>query len=257
MPHILPLADEIWQRLLAMGEPLTCLAGTLLIDKTQARNSLCLVTRGNVEVTLAQGDRLVLRAPTLIGELSVLSGQKPLADVFAQTDVNMLRVPANAVWAMSQDNATAFRALCEGLASLAFERLQGNYHPLPYLAFIAQAGREDELLAVVAQNRAFLKGQILLTDQKFGQQLSDEHGLQVHRRVHLGPFGGAQELGALVAASRVQALVCFRDPSAASAYAEDMQALLRVCDAMNVPVATNPSTARHLFASLARAQLEN
>lgn len=256
MPHILPLDDDTWQRLLAMGDASTCAAGTQLINKSQRLKSLCLVTRGVVEVVLPDENRLVLRAPTIVGELSALSGQPPMADVFAHTDVNMLQVSTNDLWALAQHDAEGFRTLFEELSALAHQRLQGNYHPRPYVALVAHDGRKDELVAVAAQNRSYLRGQILLSTHNSAGLLAEELELPIHRRVNSGRLGGDQEIGAMVAASRVKAMVFLQDPLAPHAHLADVQALLRLCDVKNVPVATNPSTAHHLFASLAREQVE-
>lgn len=256
MPHILPLDDETWQRLLAMGEASTSAAGNQLIDKTTRLKSLYVVTRGSVEVVLPDESRLILRAPTIVGELSALSGHMPAADVFAHTEVNVLQVATNDLWALAQHDEVAFRALFEQLSALAHQRLQGNYHPRPYIALVAHDGRKDELIAVAAQNRSYLRGQILLSTHNSAALLAGELELPIHRRVNSGLLGGDQEIGALVAASQVKAMVFFQDPLAPHAHLSDVQALLRLCDVKNVPVATNPSTAHLLFASLAREQVE-
>lgn len=256
MPHILPLDDDSWQRLLALGDACTSVAGTQLIDKSQRLKSLYVVTRGAVEVVLPDENRLVLRAPTIVGEIAALSGQTPTADVYAHTDVNMLEISTYDLWAMAQRDAIAFRTLFEELASLAHQRLRGDYHPRPYIALVAHEGRKDELVAVAVQNRSYLRAQILLSTHNSAELLGEALELPIHRRVNSGRFGGDQEIGALVAASRVKALVFFQDPLEPQAHLADLQALLRLCDVKNVPVATNPSTAHHLFASLAREQVE-
>jgi methylglyoxal synthase len=51
----------------------------------------------------------------------------------------------------------------------------------------------------------------------------------------------------------VAAVIFFRDPLSAHPHSADVQALLKICDVCNVPVATNPAGGDLLLLGLARA----
>lgn len=67
-----------------------------------------------------------------------------------------------------------------------------------------------------------------------------------------GPLGGDQQIGAMLVAGHIQALVFLRDPMTPQPHEPDINALVRACDVHNVPCATNLSTANMLLDSLAQ-----
>lgn len=86
-----------------------------------------------------------------------------------------------------------------------------------------------------------------------GKILQEEVGLDI-RRLQSGPYGGDQQIGALVAQDHIDMVIFLRDPLTAQPHEPDITALLRVCDVHNVPLATNEATAAVLL--LAFDQLE-
>jgi methylglyoxal synthase len=71
-----------------------------------------------------------------------------------------------------------------------------------------------------------------------------------------GPLGGDQQIGAMVADEQVDAVIFLRDPLTAHPHEPDVSALLRICDAHSIPLATNIATAEavlHLISEHAEA----
>lgn len=74
-------------------------------------------------------------------------------------------------------------------------------------------------------------------------------GLKVHR-YQSGPLGGDQQIGAAVSENKMDLVIFLRDPLAAMPHEPDVNALIRLCDVYNVPLATNIGTAEVLVRGL-------
>lgn len=84
-----------------------------------------------------------------------------------------------------------------------------------------------------------------------GRLLADEAGLRVHCYLS-GPLGGDVQIAARVVTGEIQAVFFFVDPLDKHPHDPDIQTLLRACNVHDVPLATNPATARFI---LSRHQL--
>jgi methylglyoxal synthase len=77
--------------------------------------------------------------------------------------------------------------------------------------------------------------------------------------VHLclpGFSGGVQQISAMVACNEVDLLLFFRSPNTRKATDPDETDLLKLCDAHNIPFATNIATAEALIFALDRGDLD-
>ena len=87
-----------------------------------------------------------------------------------------------------------------------------------------------------------------------GKFISDATGLQIERM--MAGSGGAEQIASRVAYNEIDLLLFFRDTALRKISTDVENDLLRMCDAYNVPVATNIATAEVLVCALERGDLD-
>ena len=118
------------------------------------------------------------------------------------------------------------------------------------LALIAHDGKKDDLLRFAKDHLDLLRRLQLVATATTGSLLSAQLGLEI-QRVASGPQGGDLEIGAMIVHGDVQAVVFFRDPLTAHPHEPDIQAVMKVCDVHDVPLATNRASAEMLLDGVA------
>lgn len=120
------------------------------------------------------------------------------------------------------------------------------------LAIIAHDDKKDEAVAWSAANKAVLAGHELFATGTTGSHVVDATGLDVTRMLS-GPHGGDQQIGALIAEGRIDALFFFIDSLSPHPHDVDVKALIRIATLKNIPVALNAATADAVLTSLGRS----
>lgn len=106
------------------------------------------------------------------------------------------------------------------------------------IALIAHDKKKNEMLEFVGHHLDVLKEFHLIATRTTGTLIHDTFGLEVETMMS-GPLGGDQQIGARVATEEVDFVIFLRDPLAAQPHEPDINALLRLCDVHNIPLATN------------------
>jgi methylglyoxal synthase len=76
-----------------------------------------------------------------------------------------------------------------------------------------------------------------------GELLYKEAKIFLSKKVKSGPLGGDQAIGQMISTDNILGIIFFRDPLSAHPHHADIEALGRLCDVYQVPLATNPTTA--------------
>lgn len=123
------------------------------------------------------------------------------------------------------------------------------------IALIAHDRKKDQMIQLTRAYREILKPHALYATGTTGQKIIDETGLSVHR-FNSGPLGGDQQIGALVSENKIDLVIFLRDALAAQPHEPDVNALIRLCDVYEVPLATNIGTAEVLIRGMKRGYLD-
>lgn len=111
------------------------------------------------------------------------------------------------------------------------------------LALIAHDEKKDDLVAFAQLHADFLGVCDLVATGTTGQRVMEAcPGLQI-RRMKSGPLGGDQQIGALIAEGKIDALIFFVDPLTPLPHDVDVKALMRLAIVYDIPMALNRATA--------------
>lgn len=117
------------------------------------------------------------------------------------------------------------------------------------IALIAHDLKKEEMITFTKEHEEILKRYELVATGTTGMKIMKHTTLEV-RRMKSGPLGGDQEIGAMVANNQIGLVIFLRDPLTAQPHEPDINALIRLCDVYQIPLATNLSTAQRLIKTL-------
>ncbi|MDD5867286.1 methylglyoxal synthase [Lachnospiraceae bacterium YH-ros2228] len=88
-----------------------------------------------------------------------------------------------------------------------------------------------------------------------GRLVEEVTNLSVHKFL-AGHLGGTQQLGAQIEHNNIDLVIFLRDPFRVKSNEPDVNNIVRICDANNIPLATNLATAELLIKALDRGDLD-
>lgn len=123
------------------------------------------------------------------------------------------------------------------------------------IALIAHDKKKELMVQFCIAYKGILEHHALYATGTTGKLVIENTGLNVYRFLS-GAQGGDQQIGARIAYNEIDLVLFFRDPLDAKSYEPDVFSLLRLCDAHNIPIATNSATAEVLIHGLERGDLD-
>ena len=122
-----------------------------------------------------------------------------------------------------------------------------------YLALVAHNEMKKTLVQFVQSHVKKINKFRLVATGTTGELLYKEAKIVLAKKVKSGPLGGDQAIGQMISTDNILGVIFFRDPLSAHPHHADIEALGRLCDVYQVPLATNPTTAVAVLNYLADA----
>jgi methylglyoxal synthase len=116
------------------------------------------------------------------------------------------------------------------------------------IALVAHDNKKADLIDWAYYNRHILSNHYLVATGTTGTLLEEKLGLPV-KKLLSGPLGGDQQIGAMIAEGKLDAIIFFWDPLEAQPHDSDVKALLRVAVTWNILIACNRTTADFVLTS--------
>ena len=110
------------------------------------------------------------------------------------------------------------------------------------IALIAHDKKKNDMINLATKYKDVLANHELFATGTTGTLVMGETGLKI-TRMKSGPLGGDQQIGSMIANAELDLVIFLRDPLTAQPHEPDVSALLRLCDVINIPLATNMKSA--------------
>lgn len=124
------------------------------------------------------------------------------------------------------------------------------------IALIAHDKKKQDMTSLAVKYKEVLSKHDLYATGTTGTLIMGETGLAINR-MKSGPVGGDQQIGSMIACSELDLVIFLRDPLTAQPHEPDVSALLRLCDVVNIPLATNLASAEIMLTALGRNEIIN
>ena len=117
------------------------------------------------------------------------------------------------------------------------------------IALIAHDNMKPSLIEWCGKNKEELSRHSLCGTGTTAKRICEATGLNVVG-YKSGPLGGDQQIGALTAEGKIDAIIFFSDPLTAQPHDPDVKALLRIAQVYDIPIANNRATADCIIAAI-------
>lgn len=117
------------------------------------------------------------------------------------------------------------------------------------IGLVAHDDKKKDLAAWATANRESLAGHDLFATGTTGGRVGEAAGLEL-TLLKSGPLGGDQQMGAMIAEGRLDALIFFIDPLSALPHDVDVKALTRLATLYDTLFACNRATADAVLLAL-------
>ena len=122
------------------------------------------------------------------------------------------------------------------------------------IALIAHDKKKNDIIELAKKYKDVLSLHELYATGTTGTLIMGETGLKINR-MKSGPLGGDQQIGSMIACNQLDLIIFIRDPLTAQPHEPDVSALLRLCDVVNIPLATNIASSEIMLKALGKEEI--
>jgi len=122
------------------------------------------------------------------------------------------------------------------------------------IALIAHDKKKELIVDFCIAYKQILQNHNLFATGATGALITEATGLHVHM-YSPGTLGGVQQISARIALNEIDLVIFLRDSVTSREYESEIISFLSLCDAYNIPFATNIATAEVLIKGVERGDL--
>jgi methylglyoxal synthase len=210
------------------------------------------IVKGKATILDAHGATLAqVREGGIFGEVSFILDSTHTANVVGVGDGLFLRLEFQDINRFFESNPELHEPWVAWLSVQMAKRLTMFVNDMrEYVALIAHDEKKETLINFAIEHYDLLYKVNLIATATTGRHLLEKASLNVSRSVSSGPIGGDQAIGSLITTGNIKAVIFFKDPLNAHPHGADIEALSRLCDVHNVPLATNTASAKLMLKGL-------
>lgn len=123
------------------------------------------------------------------------------------------------------------------------------------IAFIAHDNKKKLMENLCVAYRHILSKHTLFATGTTGRLIEETSNLSVNKYL-AGHLGGEQQLASQISYNDIDLVIFLRDPISQKQYEPDSNGVFVLCDAHNIPLASNLATAEALLLALDRGDLD-
>lgn len=123
------------------------------------------------------------------------------------------------------------------------------------IGLVAHDSRKKLMQNFCIAYHGILQKHTLFATGTTGRLIEEVTNLNIHKFL-AGNLGGTQQLGAQIEHNNMDLVIFLRDPLKAKSTEPDVNPIVKLCDAHNIPLATNLATAELLVRALERGDFE-
>ena len=253
-------SDEISQFCQQLSIKQVC-AGDLIMHKGCPADAMVVVMDGLLQVLVDDRQVALLHSGDFSGEAMFSDDAIRKADVQALEDSVIAEFSLdhfNTFLTANQTLALRYREYFRTLmaARQAQNDAERYVDQRKYLALVAHNNMKESLMEFCQLQRSKISEFPLIATGTTGTLLFKKTGLVLTRKVASGPLGGDQAVGDLISTNNICGVIFFRDPLSAHPHHADIEALGRLCDVYQVPLATNPPSGEAILDYLLSGKAE-
>jgi methylglyoxal synthase len=123
------------------------------------------------------------------------------------------------------------------------------------IALLAHDKKKELMIQFCIAYKPILAKHSLCATGTTGKLVKEATGLELTKFLS-GSQGGNQQISSRISYNEIDLVLFFRDPLTSRSHEPDAMLLLQLCDAHNIPIATNLATAEVLIQGLQRGDLD-